>query len=294
MKKHLSLIFFSLFYITSFGQINLEDSTVQAITYWDNKEVYEYKITNKQTKLKNNEIVSSDSIAYNVEISVLDSTANSYTVQWLYKSDFHNNLKVIYKINDLGEFEEVLNLEDIRKFQNNLVNGVLDNAKGNSTDEHLDKIKDNISSIFSTKEAIETIGIKEITQFHMFYGLSYKLGEILEGEIETPNILGSSPFTAKVSVSLDEIYSDGSYLIGSTQSISKEQLAAAVLEFAKRISKSADKPADLSSIENMDLENEIATTSEIHNSGWILYSIQQTTITNGNLKMIKECIIELE
>ena len=295
MKKLSVLIFLLLSSATIFGQINPEDSTVQVIAYWDKGETHNYKVINKKTQLKNEEIISSDSVVYNVELSVLDSTANSYSIQWLYKDNVNKDLKVIYKTNELGEFEEVLNWEEIRDFVNRTTNSILQGLKkGETSDESLDKLEKEITSTFSTKEAIESVGVNEIVQYHMFHGVTYKLGDYMEGEIEVPNVLGSKPFTANTYFGLEEIMSDEEYLLKSVQSIDKEQLTVATLEYLKKLSESVGKSFDTEAVQNMQFENETTTHSALHDSGWVIYSIMQKVVTNGDITVINECSIEME
>lgn len=295
MKKLSVLVLLLLCSFSIFGQINPEDSTVQAIAYWDKGDIYNYKVINKSTQLKNGEIVSSDSVVYNVELSVLDSTANSYTMQWLYKNNANKGLKVIYKTNELGEFEEVLNWAEIRDFVNNAANSILQGfKKGEINDESLNKQENEITSTFSTKEAIESVGVNEIIQYHMFHGITYKPGDYMEGEIEVPNVLGSKPFTANTYFGLEEIVSDEEYLLKSVQSIDKEQLMVATLEYLKKLSESAGKSFDMEAVRNMQFENETTTYSALHDSGWIIYSIMQKVVTNGDITIINECSIEME
>ena len=59
MKKALSILFFVIINY-SFGQINYEESTFQAITFWDLKEKQNYDITISQYR-----IVKNDSILKN-------------------------------------------------------------------------------------------------------------------------------------------------------------------------------------------------------------------------------------
>jgi hypothetical protein len=104
------------------AQINMEDSTAQAIVYWDRLEKQTYKVSSEKIKLNGEDTINQTIYHYKVEITVLDSTANSYTAAWVYKeftgidpTNFTQNLasimkdvKVVFKTNELGEFEEVV------------------------------------------------------------------------------------------------------------------------------------------------------------------------------------------
>ena len=43
-----------------------------------------------------------------------------------------------------------------------------------------------------------------------------------------------------------------------------------------------------------ELKNETLTASRIHGTGWVLYSIQTTTITSDDSTLIEERIIEIK
>ena len=309
MKKLLLLTLFLFTYICSYSQINLEDSTVQVISYWDKNEVQNYKIINKKTKYNNDVIISSDSTINYVEVTVLDSTKNSYTIQWLYRdykvnndeisqmlSNLPGNTKVIYKTNELGVFQEVVNWEEIRDDMNQSIEGLIKEMKeGNKMDdENTEKAIKQIIATFSTKEAIENIVVTDIQQFHSFHGAVYPIGETLEYETQLPNILGPEPFSANLYVTLEEIYPDNnSYLINSQTVVSKDQLLKAMVEYFNKTAESVGKQLDPALFENMELENQIVNYSEIHETGWILYSTLTKIVKSGSSTMVDECSIEI-
>lgn len=309
MKKLLLITLLLFSYIYSYSQINLEDSTVQVISYWDKNEVQNYKIINKKTKYNNDVIISSDSTINYVEVTVLDSTQNSYTIQWLYRdykvnndeisqmlSNLPGNTKVIYKTNELGVFQEVVNWEEIRDEMNQSIEGVIKEMKegNNMDDENIEKAIKQITATFSTKEAIESIVVTDIQQFHSFHGAIYPIGETLEYETQLPNILGPKPFSANLYVTLEEIYPDNnSYLISSQTVISKDQLLAATIEYLAKTAESVGKQLDSALFENMELESEVIAYSEIHETGWILYSTLTKIVKSGSSTMVDECSIEI-
>ena len=71
----LVLVFFMSTFVLS-AQINKENSTVQTIAYWNLGEKHEYSITREQVKLKENDTISKEFSTYDVDITVVDSTAN--------------------------------------------------------------------------------------------------------------------------------------------------------------------------------------------------------------------------
>ena len=74
------------------AQINHQDSSVQVITYWDVGEHYEYDVSLQKIKYTDTDTISNVMITYDVGITVIDSTEDSYIVCWDYKN-FESNSK---------------------------------------------------------------------------------------------------------------------------------------------------------------------------------------------------------
>lgn len=129
MKQTLFLLFI-IFSSSLVAQINLQDSTVQTIGYWDIGEKQSYTITETKVKTKQTDTISSDFFKYDVDVSVIDSTKDSYTINWFYHNisfqtkdtirkklnSIVENMNVKIKTNELGVFQEVINWKDIRDY----------------------------------------------------------------------------------------------------------------------------------------------------------------------------------
>lgn len=305
MKYRLLTAIFVLTAITSFGQINITDSTVQVITYWDQGEKQDYVISVEKINIKDADTTSREMTTYDVEVTVLNADKDSYTIQWLYKNfqtddpnpafkkliNINNGMKVIFKTDEVGIFLEVVNHKEIKDY---IQKAVLSLKNDFREIPQMDKVLEQVEATTSTKEAIESVCIKDIHQFHTFHGAKYTLGEILEGKTKAPNVYGSEPFDADFTVYLDEINEpDDTYVMRAIQEIDKDQLTNATLDYlttmAKNMGVAPPKPGDLG-----DLKNEILTASSIHGTGWVIYSIQTTTLTSGNVANIEERVIEMK
>jgi hypothetical protein len=304
MKSKILTIIFFFTTLTALGQINMEDSTVQAITYWEKGEKQNYSIMEKQIKLKGSDTVSTEVLTYEVEITVTDSTENSYTVEWLYKKAVSNskdenvqkfinitkNMKIVFKTNEVGIFLEVVNWQEI-KDQVEKKSEILLKEFKDITKDHVLKL---MLSAYSTKEGIESNGTNDMQQFHTFYGAQYKLGQVLEASLKVPNILGAEPFDSNIRVTLDELNSDdNNYILKATQEIDKEQLINTTFDYLKSISKNSE----IKSLKREDLnglKHETITVSLIHLHGWIINSIQTTTVNADNITKINERTITLK
>jgi len=305
MKNRLLTSIFVLTALTTFGQINMADSTVQVITYWDQGEKQDYVISVEKINIKDADTTSREMTTYDVEVTVLNSSKDSYTIQWLYKNiqtdnpnpifqklmKITNGLKVIFKTDEVGSFLEVVNYKEINEYTQKAIITLKNDFR---EIPEMDKVLNQVEATFSTKEAIESVCIKDIHQFHTFHGAKYTLGEILKGKTKAPNVYGSEPFDADFTVYLDEINEpDDTYVMRAIQEIDEEQLTNATFDYvttmAKNMGVAPPKPGDLG-----DLKNEILTASSIHGTGWVIFSIQTTTITSGNVANIEERIIEMK
>ncbi len=151
-----------------------------------------------------------------------------------------------------------------------------------------------ITALYASKEAIESGAIKDIQQFHTFHGGEYKLGEVLGGKVSVPNLFGTEPLECDVTLYLDEINEvDNNFTIRSIQEVNKVQLTNAAFDYLSKMAKMMN--TELPKREDIkDLKNETLTDSRIHETGWVVYSIQTTTITSDNATNIEKCIIEMK
>ncbi|MBJ6118606.1 hypothetical protein JAO76_10410 [Pontibacter sp. BT310] len=305
MKQLLLLAFAFLTSFTTFAQINIEDSTMQVIGYWDKNETQTYVITSESFKVTGTDTTKREFTKYEVDITIKDSTASSYTIEWVYRgiemntdnqftkelAKISENLKVIIKTDEMGAFKEVVNWEEIR---NEMKRGAAHLKKQFKHIPNITAITDQVESTFTTKQAIESAAIKDIQQFYTYHGAKYQLGKEVTGQLEVPNLYGSKPFIADVSIVLDEINEeDNDAVIRMWQTIDSEQLTTATVNYMQKMAKSANtKSPDLSKIPA--LQNETRTVARIHGSGWIIYSSEIKEVWADNILAFEERIIEIK
>ena len=305
MKNKTAAAAFLAIGIVAFGQINMADSTVQVITYWEKGEKQNYTITKKQIKLDKTDTLSINLTTYDVEITVIRGTKKSYTIQWLYKNTVTNNynpifqrvtnaikgLKVIYKTDELGVFIELVNWKQIQKDIQKSINIL---RKEYKDIPEIDNVIEQIIATFLTKEAIESTSIKDIQQFHTFHGGKYKLGEILQDELKVPNIFGGNPFDADITICLDEINEeDNNFTLKITQEISNEQLVNAFWGFYTKMRKNMNTtPPKRGDLEDLKLDMQIVST--IQGTGWVICSNRTTTVLFDYITTIEELKIEIK
>ena len=302
MKK--LLVFGIIFLISSnlFSQISIKDSTVQVIGYWSKYDKQSYDVTYEKYKVKNKDTISRELMKYEVDVKIIDSTANSYSIEWFYKNysintenelvrkltSIADDISVKIKTDEYGAFLEVINWEEVRDY----LEKVTEKLKVELKDvPNYKEIIANVMSIYSTKESVEANAIKDALQFYKFHGVKYKLGEELTGKLETSNNFGGKPFETDVQYSLDEINeTDGNSILRSNEIINSEELTDATYNYLKKSGTFGDKFPARNKFPS--LTNETNTASRIHGeTGWIIYSIETKTITAEETTNIEERIM---
>lgn len=305
MSKLILLLLATSLTTISTAQINLKDSSVQTVGYWDKKEKQVYSVITDKFKVRAKDTVSRARLTYDVEITVIDSTAKSYTLEWAYSNfkststdklrkkaeQARQGLKILVKTDEMGSFEEVLNWKEVRDHM--LRSTDLMRAEFGS-DKNFDIVMKEIEKLYATKENVEAIAINDIQQFYMFHGGKYTKGEPAEGRIEIPNVFGGKPFDAEVYIYLEEINNDESnYILRYEQSVDEKQLMAAATEYVTNIAKKIGKPVP-KDFNLKEMVHETLVGARIHEYGWPIYIILTKTVTSEDMVNIEERVIEIK
>jgi len=283
----------------------MADSTFQVIGYWDNNEKQSYTITNEKYKIINSDTTSREFLKYDVDITIIDSTANSYTIEWFYRDysidtdnqfvkkllSINEDMKVVIKTDELGTVLEVVNWEELRDYIHSSTAML---KREFETIPKMDAIVNQVDGMFNTKKAIETVAIQEIRQFYKFHGGKYKLGEVINARIQSPNQYGGDPFDTDLTISLDEINPDyNDSVIRMKQAIDSEQLTEATFTYLSSMASTLE--ASLPKREKFSpLKNQSWMASRIHDSGWIIFTSETKEVSMENTVRIEERIIELQ
>jgi hypothetical protein len=303
--KPLLLTFLLLLSSIAYGQINMADSTAQVVGYWDKNETQTYIVTQEKYLVKDSDTTSRVLFKYMVDITIVDSTANSYTIDWHYRdtevqsenpfiqklSLLNDGVHVLIRTNELGVFEEVINWEEVRDFTIVGLNVLEEEIAGVPDMENFLK---QFEEMYSTKEAIELSALKEIQQFYSFHGAAYKYGEPYYTELQVPNMYGGDPLDAEMVVWLDELNpDDNNFILRLEQRVNPEQLLHAVYGFVTRMAEAMGvESPEIDEIESVS--NYTWLSAIIHESGWILYSIATIEAEADGHIAVEERIIELQ
>ena len=304
MNRILLVCLFVILNATLFAQLNMADSTVQIIGYWDKNETQSYSVVSEKYKIKEGDTLSRETTKYTVDITIVDSTADSYLIEWQYKdyeinsenalmkkiASYAKDMKVLIRTDEMGSFEEVVNWKELRDYMFE----VFDVLKPELSEiPNMDQFIDQMKGMYATKEAIEAGVVQEIHQFYSFHGAKYEYGEEYNSDMKLANMYGGDPFDTKVTVWLDEMNpDDNNVIIRMTQTVDSEQLTQATLAYLIRMAETLKLP--LPKKEDLpELSTETWLASRIHGSGWVVYSIETREIKAEGQVNVEERIIEI-
>lgn len=305
MKSTILTILTTIIFSNISAQINMADSTVQVIGYWSINDTQSYDITYEKYKIEDGDTTSRDVIKYEVDITVKDSTANSYTIEWFYKNyeietdnlivqkltKIAEDLPVLIKTDEFGAIQEVVNWEEVRDYIQKATKILKKELK---KVPNRDQIIAQVMGVYMTKEAIEGNAIKDALQFYTFHGGAYTLNEKLTGEMQFMNNYGGDPFDTDMTVSLDEIDEEaGTAVIRMYQELNSEQLTDATYGYLKKLGSLGDQ---LPPREDFPaLTNKIWTASRIHaGTGWTTYAIETKEVQAEGTINIEERIMQIK
>ncbi len=284
-------ILFLLIALSTSGQVNFADSTVYVNAFWKKGDKRYYTLLKEKIKVSDSDTIFISSTTSEFEIKVLDVSKRSYTLEWAYtRFDIDDDnetvrrilneiqpIKYIYKTDKQGVFLELVNWKEIEKFCTKVSNIL----KKELNDPAFEKILKQVEASFFSKAAIES-SLKDVRQFHAFHGAHCKLGELSESEVKIPNIFTEKPFDVQLIMTLESIGPSGlAYSMRSKYQVDEEQLMDATYNYLTRFSGSNNIELPLRS-ELGSLKNEIKIFSIINASGWVYYSIQNTTVGFGD------------
>jgi hypothetical protein len=115
--------------------------------------------------------------------------------------------EIQYKTSEVGDFIEILNWKEVSEIMNNMFVDIIDikSLDDPKSKEHLEKAMEPFKQIYSSKEGIEQLVMKEIQYFHFPMGLEFDTAETLTYEDQIPNMFGGDPIKANAKMYFEEI-----------------------------------------------------------------------------------------
>jgi hypothetical protein len=306
MKPHSLIVNLAIACLLSgsaFGQISEADSTVQVVGYWSKGDKQSYLLTKDRYTVTGTDTTDREISQTEIDVTVLDSTATSYTIEWLYKSikstskdplvqkfyKLAQNVKFVITTNEMGTFGEVANVKDLQLYATNTAQILKKELKAT---KNADAIVNRLYASFASKESIENDLSEEIYQFYFYHGGKYKLDVPATMKLELPNASGGKPIAAELVIKLTEINAeDDNYVIRSSQLVDKAQATEATFQILRQ-SNQLEEGFTRDQMPEVIIEDTMA--ARIHGTGWTTYSTKTKTITTGDTSDVEQWTIELQ
>ncbi|HEX8333882.1 MAG TPA: hypothetical protein VF622_14780 [Segetibacter sp.] len=284
-----------------FCQNVVTDSTATVVSYWKKGDSGNYTLTQTKEKSDNGKIISKGSSISRIDFSVIDATEESYIINWRYAEIKVNGneaqnpisekfaklvqgINFKYQTSELGEFQELLNWKEVQTS----VFKIIDRLVIEYTDPQIAGVLNQTKAIFSTKESIEQVIMKDIQMLHGIYGGEYKLKQKVSGETELPNFLGGDPFPAILNVEMYDLdKEEGLCKIEVSQVVDKDKATKIIRNWIQKAGQSKD-----SGTSSINVSDKLKYEVELKN-GWVKsLHHNRTSETNGlRITEIQELIL---
>lgn len=206
MKSLLITFLFAPFIISAQELPNLKNAnTITTVGYWNKGETKTYHVTNTLTSYKTNALQKETKTEFDINLKIKDSTENSYVFEMAYTNyslpqnleesglellKIAQNINIVYKTNELGGFEGILNKKELQgsmqKVWNDVVEKILTNT---SVQQEKDTIKARLAGItnmLNSEDNIDAFFSNHILMIHGVYGIEISLNKPDKVEIEYP------------------------------------------------------------------------------------------------------------
>jgi hypothetical protein len=217
------ILFFTLLLSNTLLFSQSDSTKVSFVAYWSLGDAYEYKISKIKKQFKEGKLVKDRKSEYTALFQVIDSTETSYTINWKYENDLGNNYnipaeliekfskykftEVKYKTSETGEFLEILNWKEVSELLTNMIGDIVSvlGEENKEVKNVLEKTMKPFKKLYTTKQGIEQLVIKELQYFHFPLGYEFNTKETLTYVDELPNMFGGNPIKANATVFFESV-----------------------------------------------------------------------------------------
>lgn len=231
-----------------------DTTKVAFVAYWSVGDVYNFKITKINQQWKAEKLMTDQKQEYTAKFTVLDSTDTSYTISWIYENDLGSTYEIPeklmsrfakyklteikYKTSEVGEFLEILNWKEVSEIMNNMFDDVVEVLGDGDKDKvnKLEKALESIKQIYSSKQGIEQIVLKELSYFHFPMGVQFDTTEPFNYEEELPNMFGGAPIKAKSKISFESVdFNEGFCVLKQEMALDPESTKSLLMELFSKM-----------------------------------------------------------
>lgn len=218
--KIISSLTFTLFLsVNCIAQNIVTDSTATVLGYWKKGDHARYSLQLTKEKYDKGKKISGGGSVSDIDITVAEANDSGYTIHWKYskitvQSAGAANNPLVDKFSRLvegvtfkytteasGEFKELINWSKV----NTMVNKTLDELVKLYPANEMKNVLEQTRSVFSSKEGMEQLLMKDMQLLHSIYGGEYTLHDKITAATQLPNFLGGNPFPAVLTIEMKKL-----------------------------------------------------------------------------------------
>lgn len=303
MKRLISLFAAILFALQAFAQINLQDSTVQVVGYWDKGDKYNYELKWSQYETNGSDTTWTRRSKDIFTIEIIDSTDTGYLLKCSFiesmslseNKEIHEiakkieklsqNIPIILQTDIYGTFKGLWNYKEYQAELMNAVDLIKKEMKNGKDDEIVDKTFASLANVINSESFVYRT-IEPITSLLAFHGGKYSMGKEYSEDhklaspidpatlIDAKNVFGVYKYDTESSVAIfvDEwIYNE-------------DQITANALALINKLLPDGEKLEGL--LDDQKITLSVIKQVNIHtDSGWPTYGFRlQETASQGKTK----------
>lgn len=191
----------------------LSPTTVTTVSYWNLGESVQFNVKKSKQSFKGTDKKPKENRVFNYSfgVKVIDSTENSYVLEMKYGkfisdekkkhdeqaifdklSSLHEGMKIIYRTNELGAFDTILNLIDLKEqlletlWKQKEIS--LKEIKNPDDRQIYAEVFDEMISNFQDIENISALFMTDIIPLHGYAGIQMELSKAIDTELDYPCI----------------------------------------------------------------------------------------------------------
>ncbi|MBR9757877.1 MAG: hypothetical protein GYB39_07320 [Algicola sp.] len=229
MKKIIVAIAILIITTNVFSQI--DTTKVAFVSYWSIGDSYNFKVSKTLQQWKEGTLTKDERHDYIANFTVIDSTESSYTITWSFENDLGNTYQIPeklvdkfakyqiteieYKTSEVGDLIEILNWKEVGETMNNMFDDIIEvlGEKDEKKKETLKTTMQPFKQIYSSKQGVEQLVLKELQYFHFPMGVEFDITEPIFYDEELPNMFGGKPIKAKAKLYFENVDFEESFCV---------------------------------------------------------------------------------
>jgi hypothetical protein len=305
IRKQMIVMGLLLVLMTAGAQNVTTDSSATCVAYWSKGDVKKFLITRSSVKYEAGKETGRTQSTYESVMKVIDSTEKNYTIEWQCKpvkagsstdaaelvTHMLDQLKIVYTTSETGGFESLINYEEVKKYIQNATSQVL-NA-GNQKPE-VKKAVQEFMKAFQSREAIESVVLREISAYHSPYGIEYSSRNPQVADAELPNIFGGDPIPAILTLALKKLDEPKDLaVITIDQKIDKEKAGDFLKDMLRKVGAPDSVVNAKGKFETIDIHDIYEYDLNL-SDGWIKKAVSKREVRFMDMRKIDICEIKIK